>query len=129
MAHLVKSDFGSRLRYVLWLHHLIKGEPLGFAEIGRRMGEVPDGEPVTGQAVSGWVRRTEPTDSRTNNRALALALGVSEDWLLTGKGDPPNDALWRVWLAARTHPVRRWESGLDQAAAEDTSARRGTKRS
>lgn len=122
VAHPVKPDFGSRLRYVLWLHHLVRGEPLGFAEIARLMGDVPGGQAVAGQSVSGWVRRSEATDSRTNNRSLALALGVSEEWLVTGKGDAPNDTLWRVWVAARGHPVKRWESGLNPVVADDGKA-------
>lgn len=90
---------------MLWLRHLERGAIPGFAELGREIGDAMGGEPLTGQAISGWVKRDEAPDSYRNNKALASALGVEDRWLIDGEGDPPMPNLWTVWAAARGIPA------------------------
>lgn len=87
--------------YMLWLRHLERGEIPGFAEIGRDVGEAIGSAALTGQAVSGWLRRDEAPDSYRNNKALAAVLGADEVWLIDGNGDAPRPELWAVWAEAR----------------------------
>lgn len=98
---MARSGFDVRFGYLRWLRYLTDGEPPSFAEIGKAVG---GDDPLVGQTVSGWARRDTATDSRKNNRGLAVYFGVSEAWLVDGEGEAPRPELWRVWVAARTAP-------------------------
>jgi hypothetical protein len=88
------SRFSLRIGYAGWLLHLRRGEPVGFAEIGRAVGR-------TGQAVSGWFRAPHPPVDYRVHAALAGFLGVDADWLVRDAGDPPRPELWAAWTATR----------------------------
>ena len=87
-----------RFGYLRWLRHLRDGDAPAFAAIGRA---VRPEKPLSGQAVSGWMKRDVATDSRHNNRALAAYFSVSEDWLVDEAGEAPEPELWAVWMDAR----------------------------
>jgi hypothetical protein len=86
---------------MLWIRHLDTGAIPVFAEIGRAVGEAAGGDALTGQAVSGWLKRDEAPDTYRNIKALASVLGAKEDWLIGGVGDPPRPDLWATSLRAR----------------------------
>lgn len=116
MARSGESKFHERFGYARWIRHLVTGEAPSFAMIAKALpGE--KGEPMTGQAVSGWKRRTEPPTNWKLHAPLAAALGVDEDWLIKDEGEPPHSALWAAWLEARAHPAPR-RAPIDQATIE-----------
>ncbi len=98
---MARSGFSVRLGYMLWLRHLERGEIPGFAELGREVGEAAGTAALSGQAVSGWLKRDEAPDGYRNNKALASVLSVNEKWLIDGEGDSPRPELWGAWLRAR----------------------------
>lgn len=84
--------FAARLAYVRWLRN--RGQLR--AETDAELAE------ATGVGLP-WLTKWKARDDAPNDRAItkrfAAGLGVSDDWLIDGRGDAPEPALWRMWLA------------------------------
>lgn len=95
------STFAERFAYVRFLYHLERGRDPGNAEIGRAVARV-------GSAVTGWTTRDTPPPDFLDGKPLHDPLveffkptGVTKDWLIAGKGEPPRAKLWEEWLDKR----------------------------
>jgi transcriptional regulator with XRE-family HTH domain len=109
-----------RLGYLRWLFHLLLGEAPSHAEIGKAVG-------VTGQAVSGWMKReTAPTDY-DSVKALVAYFGADERWLVKGEGEPSRPDLWSVWLRARSRKVSDLSTLNDLGEVERPAQQRKSK--
>ncbi len=74
---------------------LERDELPSFAEIGRAVGR-------TGQAVSAWATADEPPPGPLDfYDRVADYLGADVRWLFQREGEPPQPALWAVWLDYR----------------------------
>lgn len=94
MSHTDTPGFRDRYFYVVWLR-------------SRGLAAYPTRKDIALGANVGysWLQKREGRDDASNDRTLTRSLcsylGVSEDWLLDGKGEPPDAGLWGVWWGAR----------------------------
>lgn len=89
--------FSARFAYLRFLKHLA----LGHAPSNRAIGEAAG---VTGEAVTGWIKRDAPPPDYDVVKALLRYFAVEDraEWFRKGQGEPPEPALWERWLAERT---------------------------
>lgn len=94
------TTFGERFGFALWMAHLTTGEVPSYADIGRRVGR-------TGPAVGAWIAANDPPPDWKVHEPLAKYLGVEDDWLVKGRGEPPDQILWSRWIAHRRGSAKR----------------------
>jgi hypothetical protein len=87
-------SFGDRFGYLLWLKHLADGEAPSYRDVGKAVER-------SGEAVGAWrVREDAPPDYRVHE-PLAGFFGAAQEWVVTGKGEPPEPELWKFWIRYR----------------------------
>lgn len=121
------TTFGDRFGFLLWLKHLENGEPPSYRDVGKAVER-------TGEAVGAWrVREDAPPDYRLHD-PLADFFGADPEWIVTGKGEPPEPELWKVWTRYRRAQPKSVPAGAakqitraDVAAAKKATGKRSAK--
>jgi len=89
--------FAERLAYLRWLLNRGRTDPITDIQLAERLG-------VGLKWLGKWKSRDEAPNGRSEALRISEAIkpwGASIDWLYDGKGEAPEPALWRAWLAAR----------------------------
>lgn len=89
-SSLGDSSFSERLAYARWVRVVDESDKALAARAK-----------VTAVWLGKWKVRADAPQGRKEGPRLARALGVSEEWLLDGEGDPPDVELWNDWLLKR----------------------------
>lgn len=95
--------FDDRMAYVRWLRDMGHTEPEKLTAFAAAIG-------VKYDWLYKWIDSPKPPSRRAEIKALVAgleAMGVTEDWLIDGKGAAPEPALWKRWLAEAQNPLSR----------------------
>lgn len=92
---MAATTFAERFAYLIFMRHALTGRAPTNAEVARATG-------VTDVAVLRWSQRSDAPPAYAHVKALVEFFApASEDWLVSGKGEPPIPAMYREWMKAR----------------------------
>jgi hypothetical protein len=92
------QGFANRLAYVRWLRGMGRDELEMLSDFAKAIG-------VKYSWLYKWAESPKSPTRRPEIKALIAGLepmGVSEEWLIDGKGTPPRADLWTSWAHARS---------------------------
>jgi transcriptional regulator with XRE-family HTH domain len=78
--------------------------------------------------VAKWEKSPSAPKDYTTHRPLAAYLGVDEDWLIRGEGEPPEPDLWDRWSASRAPRVAPVPTAAVRAAPSSKDHGKDAKR-